>query len=257
MNPKLLSTTNYTLFHPHPSNRPLSEKAVQDLVDSMSIIGFMASKPMTVEPRIEGGFTVLDGQHRLAAAMRLRFPVYYVVETVQINPAVLNGNQRSWKPKDYVRLHAANGKPAYIRLQEVCDKYGVSLTAATLIVTDLSQSAKGVTQHLHNGNMVLTESPASMAVLRILNAVSGPLLRTVFAVLNLKRIAGCEGFDAERMIRQLTTYAHLLHQCANMEQWADLLGTVYDYKRQDRKGYRTILVEEARRAAEGRGTRRV
>lgn len=192
---------------------------------------------------------VVDGQHRLEAARRLGIDVYFVVEKPGVDPITLHGDIRVWTPKDYIRTHAESGLAAYKRLQEVCAEYSISPTAGITILSDLAYGGTTSQYTLRQGALTLSETSASRDVLKILATISGKLLRGIYAVVNLKRLAECPGFNVDRMLYQLAAYPSLLHRCATLEQWADQLGIVYDYRRQDRREYRAKLVELARDAS--------
>lgn len=120
-----LQTKNYDLFQKHPSNTPINETIVQKLIDSITQRNMLMLKPILVNEKMQ----VLDGQHRLEAAKQLNQPVYYIVDksAQDMDMALLNANQRTWKLSDYHNFFLTQGAPEYRKLDEFVKQHKMNL----------------------------------------------------------------------------------------------------------------------------------
>lgn len=119
-------TKDYSLFKFFPGNRPINEIHVDSLVQSIKTLGYMKhSKVLVTED-----MSIIDGQHRFAACMKLKLPINYEIENLPVDKAMvlLNKNQRGWRLEDYVNLHAGNNIQCYVDLLEFEQKYGLGFS---------------------------------------------------------------------------------------------------------------------------------
>jgi hypothetical protein len=92
-------TTDYSQFKSFASNRDVSP---QKLIDSIKIHNMLESHPILVTKNK----VIIDGQHRLAAAIALKLPIYYVVdETLQEDDIPLCQTQRPWNLDHYLHFY--------------------------------------------------------------------------------------------------------------------------------------------------------
>lgn len=113
-------------------NRQLNESNVSAISAQIQHRGQMI--PIIVNSKFE----VIDGQHRLEACKRLNQPIKYIVDKTANIESVITANVvgRNWTEFDHVSRHAAEGKPAYIRLKkwiEECKELGINYGPAILI----------------------------------------------------------------------------------------------------------------------------
>lgn len=107
-------TTNYDLFKVMGDNRDVNSLHVKRLIESFQAQHLVC--PIIVNEKHE----VIDGQHRLEASKQTGLPVYFLVvpgygiEQVQ----VLNTNQKNWTKMDYLKMYVADGRKAYLELQQ-------------------------------------------------------------------------------------------------------------------------------------------
>ncbi len=115
----IYTTKEYGLFKSHVHNRKLNEKNISNMMDSILKYGL-------IQPIITSSDSyVIDGQHRLAACIRLGLPVTYVVNYSVSSKAVTEANntQRKWTIDDWVNHYAKKGNLDYISLVKKVKKY--------------------------------------------------------------------------------------------------------------------------------------
>jgi hypothetical protein len=131
--PLVQSTTDYKQFKFIKGNRAVMQRHVIGLITSITKHNMLAENPILVNEKME----VIDGQHRLAAAVGLKIPVYYVVvdEIGLTEVQQLNTYARPWRGTDYLNSYVATGKPAYIQFKNFLDEYALTINHGLILVT--------------------------------------------------------------------------------------------------------------------------
>lgn len=116
----LYHTKDYSKFKTLLGNREISKVAVKNLIDSMKGIGVLPV-PLIVNERYE----VIDGQHRLIAIEALKGTAYYIiVPGLELSDCIaLNGEQRNWKPFDFIKSYADRHYEQYEALMYYVNLY--------------------------------------------------------------------------------------------------------------------------------------
>lgn len=111
-----MKTTNYDLFSFMPNNRKIVKGLLNRIIESINKMGYLESRPIIINEL----FVIIDGQHRFMACKILGLPIFYAIENVDINEAMilLNKNQLIWRLQDYVNSWAENGIECYIELNK-------------------------------------------------------------------------------------------------------------------------------------------
>lgn len=105
----ILKTSDYKLFKQMPGNRVINHENVDNIVESIKKNNKLHVHPIIVNEEMY----VIDGQHRLVAAVKLNVPIYYVVssgkdelEDAYEHIMSANINQKSWSIEDFLHLYA-------------------------------------------------------------------------------------------------------------------------------------------------------
>lgn len=133
MEEKIEKTKDYDMFQVNLFNRPIIQKHVQDLVDSISKNNYLKYRPIVVNSKFE----VLDGQHRLEAARELKTPIYFQISDDFKDESIitLNNVERKWRYEDYLNFFCQKGVPKYLELQDIMKKYDLSLNRLFLWIS--------------------------------------------------------------------------------------------------------------------------
>lgn len=116
-------TTNYDWFKFKVENRDLKPIHIKKLEESISRWGQI--QPIVVDNQ---GY-VYEGQHRLTACKSLGVPVKYIINTNAglYTMQAVNSDQKAWTLKEHILFHAKTGKHHYQMLQQLSEKYKVSI----------------------------------------------------------------------------------------------------------------------------------
>lgn len=113
----ILKTNDYAIFKKHSGNTPIDPLNLKKIKNSLRINNMLELRPILVNKEME----VIDGQHRLQAALELGLDVFYTIQEKSnaMDMVLLNSAQRHWKIDDYVRFYASEGKRSYIDIMEL------------------------------------------------------------------------------------------------------------------------------------------
>lgn len=141
---KIEKTDQYDQFRYIKGNRELNESHVRKLTAAVGSRNLLPFNPILVNKAME----VIDGQHRIEAARNNNLEVYYIVlDDGDFRDVVnLNNVTKSWHINDYLNSYVVQGKADYLTLQQFMDKYDLSVSIATSILTAESI----LTFHKHN-----------------------------------------------------------------------------------------------------------
>ncbi len=133
---KMPSTTNYAMFKHTTSNREdgIKEEWVQNLMRSISKRNLLHVKPIVVSKE----FLIVDGQHRLEAAKRLKLPIYYLIDEdfeFQDIP-ILNarGTNNSWTNSDQLHFYVNEGYEEYEKFDEFIKQNKITINLAIYLL---------------------------------------------------------------------------------------------------------------------------
>lgn len=140
---EIIASMDYNRFVVDDANRAVTDKRVGRLLAAVVKRNLLQDNPMMVKDRRGGGFTVLDGQTRLAVAKKLGVPIYYYIarEARLEDVPTLNTNRSGWSILDYVGIWSRKGKPHYKTIEEFV-ALGMSVSSALIIATGQSYTIR-------------------------------------------------------------------------------------------------------------------
>jgi len=112
-------TMEYDIFNAMPKNREVKEPVAtfKNLTESMGVLGFFIGKPVVCVWR-KGKLIVIDGHHRVQAAIKAKQPVNFVVGNLPDEAVVwFNTSSKTWAMKDYLMWFS--GDPNYDKLAAI------------------------------------------------------------------------------------------------------------------------------------------
>lgn len=127
-----MKTSDYTLFRNITGNRKIKEGHVVRLSRAIERKNLLPYYPVLVNEHME----VIDGQHRLAAAVRLGYDVHYEkIKGLRIEDVMeINTNSKGWSTRDFIDSWIVLDKPDYRVLRNMMEKYELSPTVAASLL---------------------------------------------------------------------------------------------------------------------------
>lgn len=132
---KVYQTTNYGIFTMVEGNRLLNERKINTIISDINNgFNLLPFFPILVSRDLK----VLDGQHRLYIAKKLKLPIHYIISTRSISIegiAKINSKMERWKAKDFLNCYVRQGNVHYIQIQKLMDTTGVKLNVAVQLLS--------------------------------------------------------------------------------------------------------------------------
>lgn len=145
----LKKTRDYKKFKSIRGNRP--HKVNNTLKQSIEKYGMLS--PVIVNRSMQ----VVDGQHRLDVAKKLKIPVEYIIKDIPEQSIIeMNSTQKKWRLVDYVNYFCSKNKISYKRLRVLCKSYDLSINSVLAILKGGVLIGIG-TKNLKEGRLSITE----------------------------------------------------------------------------------------------------
>lgn len=252
---KQLSCTNYNLFHLNAINRAdesLEAKPRPDLLASMKKHGFRKTNPIICIEQ-SGGFLVVDGHNRLAAAKALGLPIEYIAYPPEeyVNPLEFSLGQKAWTGRDILEGYAKSGLDAYAEILEFCEWSGISANAAMALHRgNLPSSGNNFIGMIREGRYEITEREFPKRVATLWGKLKELSLHAQRQLMlhSVARILLAKGFDADVLIEKAARYPDLIRKCRTVDETIQMLEDIYNRSRRGEKYYLSVEVEKAMRA---------
>lgn len=146
-------STEYDKFKELPGNRPVEERRVKKLMESLIKTGYRESQPVIIN---KFGQKV-DGQARIEACKRLGIPFIYEVDPDAgiLECININNTSTSWKMENYVRAYVENGYEPYSYLQLLMKEFSKDFGFKTISAafTGSFAGGGGDTRIIKNGKL--------------------------------------------------------------------------------------------------------
>ncbi len=125
---KVYYTKEYSIFKALKGNRLLNESKINRIIDDIKGgLDLLKYYPIVVDDKMN----VIDGQHRLYVAKKLRLNVYYVIISRNLTLeeiAKVNSNTEKWNNKDFIHCYKANDNEHYDILEKFIETYKFPLS---------------------------------------------------------------------------------------------------------------------------------
>lgn len=171
-------------------NREINNKNVLQKMELIEKNGFKTTDPIV----LDGEGKIIDGQHRREAAIELKTPFKFTVDTESTNSLEttieMNNSSKAWTIDDYVNAYALNGNDNYRKLLALKNELDLNMTK-TLVLYCGYMIGNETQASIKNGNFEFNEIKATRAKL-YLNEIKQ--LQDVILNTNYKRMVGSQSF---------------------------------------------------------------
>jgi hypothetical protein len=245
---KISCTKNYSLFQRSEENRPTNIKKHKRLQQSMKQYGFLKCFPIVCTRNRHGHLIVKDGQHRLAIAETLGVPVWYVVEEVDFDVAIINCTPQAWTLRDYAQKHAANGLAVYQEGLEFAEQHKLPLGTAFSLLGGTTTFTNVQSQFV-SGTFVIKDRKWADAVA----GIYGPLVVMSPSKHNARLIEACmavcrvKDFDVRRLLQGAERCREKLVPYSTRDAYLDMLEDIYNFGRHRLIGLKAAAMMEMKK----------
>lgn len=157
------STSSYDDFKLVDANRAVDERVVRKIMDSMLIR--VEHAPILVNEHGE----VMDGQHRLEAYRRLKYPITFeLIAGLKVeNIRRLNAIQKEWKIMDHLHAGAVENEISYKWMHNFCNVHKIQPSTAIVLLKGSAAYTVTVANQIRAGNFVCTKEERANAAERM------------------------------------------------------------------------------------------
>jgi hypothetical protein len=235
-------TKNYEMFKKHDANCELNETNLAKLEKSVKQRNLLEFRPILVNKSME----VIDGQHRLEVAKRLKMEIYYEVkeDANEEDMYLLNTNQRIWKAQQYLHYFVKVGNLNYIKFDNFLSYHKITIKNGLILLNfDVSgNSTNGIYAKFKKGEFKFPDESAMYEVNEIndyLEKVQAIIRKgggqTVYLKaakfrMALNQFISSKLVDRAAFLRKLEFQIHHFHPCVSTMQYKELFLQVYNWR---------------------------
>ena len=225
-------TFDYDAFSFLKGNRPVDEKHVRKLVESMK--QEYLQRPIDVNENFE----IIDGQHRFTAIKQLGLPLFYTVRKgwaiKQVQ--VANSNTKGWTINDIVESQSELGNPNYIAIRDFCKKHKVSVYNAISLL-DVKERGTIFAQGKAKVNDIKVAEKAFFMLQTLQSLVNFRCDRRII-VYAFRKLAENKNFDFSVFLKKLEYQSDRLKPCIDVKSQINVIEEIYNYRNQNKVNLR-------------------
>ena len=230
---EIFETKDYSIFKFRDDNRIVNTNHVKKLSQRMKESGWLSSSIVT----IKGNGDVIDGQHRVKAAMSVNCPVRYkVTKGAGIDEmTAMNTLQRNWSPFDHLHKFVVRGNVHYVTFDKFTKEF--PMFKYTEIAMFLQNSQTTIKRDsFESGNYVVKNEKVGREwankILQLKPFFEKYYNKSIFVrgmvkVLSHKK----DVFDFEEFIHKVKLRPNMLVPCGTTDQYVEMIENIYNYKR--------------------------
>jgi hypothetical protein len=229
---EIFETKDYSIFRFRDDNRVINSNHVKKLSQRMKDSGWLPSSVVT----INGSGDVIDGQHRVKAAMSVNCPIRYKVTRGAGTDEMTSMNtlQRNWSPFDHVHKWVVRGNQNYISFDRFTRDY--PMFKYTEIAMFLNNSLHSVNRDSFEGGQWVVKNDKkgrewANYILELKPFYEKYYNKAIFVRAMIKILANKPEFIFEEFIHKVKLRPNMLVPCGTIEQYIVMIETIYNYHR--------------------------
>lgn len=235
--PLIQKTNDYSIFKQVNFNREKNKKQVQNLKEIISQENRLHLHPILVNEKME----VIDGQHRLEAAMQLGVPVFYIKSDLGYDHILFSNLwQRKLALDDVIKYYARKDKiPSYIQVYDYLKTMDIKPKCFFGLV--LGGMNRALSDHIKSGKFLMPEdeettSKLIVAYIEFVRFAKSKRIKPYSMFTNasfavaLRNLVLCSSFDQKIFSGKLEYKWFDLKPQLDAEEWAKLLISIYNWK---------------------------
>lgn len=141
--PKIIVSTNYKLFKPHPLQRELSVRNLNRLRESIEKHDLTSQHPLKVispinEVTEENPYLIWDGNHRFQILLEKQMPVYFMVSEDFVDSDITSTGYclSKWNTHHFCEYFCKLGKEEYIKFKKFYTDFHLDIQTALPLTRD-------------------------------------------------------------------------------------------------------------------------
>jgi hypothetical protein len=231
---QVFQTKTYEMFKFREDNRQVKNRHVSKLTEKMLSKGWIKGSYVVINEKGE----IIDGQHRILAAMKANVPVNYIVERGAGFDEIRGNNQdkKNWALSDHISGFVKDNNPNYIILDEFLKKFpDFRVTEALMFLTNSSNAVERTV--FEGGNFIVKNKDVAEKWATQVTSLKGHFPKgynkSIFVRAVLKLLSKKKEFNFDEFIRKVNLRPSMIHLCGTVEQYGMMIEEIYNYRRRN------------------------
>ena len=231
---EVYSTKDYNKFKFRGDNRIIKESHVKGLVKNMRERGWESGSYVVINERGE----VIDGQHRVRAAIQVGIPIHYTIEKKTGFETIrnLNRNQKNWAISDHIHGFVEENNPHYIKLNNFSKEFpDLKITECMMLCKNSFTSCSR--DEFESGNFKTKDMVVAREwgnnIMSLKPYFKG-YNRSIFVRALVKILSNKQEFDFKRFLHKIQLRPNLIVMCGTVEQYVGMIEEIYNYSSRDK-----------------------
>ena len=230
---EIYETKDYSIFKFRDDNRIVNTNHVKKLSQRMKDSGWLSSSVVT----INGNGDIIDGQHRIKAAMSVSCPVRYkVTRGAGIDEMTsMNTLQRNWSPFDHLHKFVTRGNPHYISFDRFSKDYPMfKYTENAMFLQNSQTTIKR--DSFESGNYVVKNEKVGRdwadKIVQLKPFFEKYYNKSIFVRGMVKVLSNKKNqFNFDEFLHKVKLRPNMLVPCGTTDQYVEVIEDIYNFKR--------------------------
>ncbi len=236
---EIYETKDYSIFKFRDDNREVNVNHVKKLANRMKENGWLSSSVVT----LNGGGEVIDGQHRVKAAMSVNCPIRYKVTrgAGSDEMTAMNTLQKNWSPFDHLHKFVTKGNPHYVTFDKFVKEFPMfKYTEVAMLLNNTLSTIKRDT--FESGDYVVRNEKKARSwaeqILQLRPYFEKYYTKAIFVRAFIKIVSNKKEFVFEEFMHKVKLRPNMLVPCGTVEQYTEMIENIYNYKRSNKVNLR-------------------
>ena len=236
---EIYETKDYSIFKFREDNRIINTNHVKKLSVRMKENGWLSSSVVT----LNGSGEVIDGQHRVKAAMSVGAPIRYKVTRGAGSDEMteMNTLQKNWSPFDHLHKFVTKGNPNYITFDKFVKDFPMfKYTECAMMLNNSMSTIKRDT--FESGEYVVKNEKKARnwaeQIIQLKPYFEKYYTKAIFVRAFIKIVSNKKEFVFEEFLHKIKLRPTNLVPCGTVEQYIEMIENIYNYKRSNKVNLR-------------------
>lgn len=229
---EIFETKDYSMFKFREDNRLVNTNHVKKLASRMRERGWLSSSVVT----LNGSGEVIDGQHRVKAAMSVGAPIRYKVTRGAGSDEMteMNTLQKNWSPFDHLHKFVTKGNSNYITFDKFVRDY--PMFKYTEVAMFLNNNMSTIQRHVFESGLYVVKNERkgrewANYILELKPYFEKYYTKAIFVRAFIKIVSNKKEFVFDEFLHKVKLRPNNLVACGTVDQYVEMIEDIYNFKR--------------------------
>lgn len=225
-------TKDYSIFKKHQSNRTLIPSHVKRLYNDMLVHGWLNGSTITLNEKGE----VIDGQHRVEAAVMANVPVHYTIVKGANADTIrgLNTKAKPWNVITHLEGYVKEGNQNYILLKRFMENFPtLRPTECMMLVKNSISSTER--DEFESGRFVVRDMKKAYVwghqLMSLKPYFEKGYNKSIFVRAMMRVFLNKPEFNFDEFVHKIQIRPRSIFMCGTVEQYLEMIEDIYNYRR--------------------------